>query len=141
MALIEDRVIEENTADITSTLPRKKPERKTRTVRVFIRLLPEEKSRFEDMCQSAGVTQADYFRRKILNTTMLRKRQQPSFDTKALCQILGHLGRIGNNLNQLARMSNSGFAPANENLEHVQSDINIMRRTLQHVLTGKGDNQ
>lgn len=131
------QIFTENKVNITTTNTRKKPERKTRTVRVFIRLLPEEKNLFEHMCQIAGVTQADYFRIRCLDQKPLRKRRRPDLDTKALCRLLSEFGRIGNNLNQMARKANSGYVPANDNLVQLQAQVKAMRQELHAALKGE----
>lgn len=108
-----------------------------RSTRIFIRILPHEKMQYEQYCQEAGLTQSDYFRVKCLGTKPLRKRRSPSVDTKMLCQALAELGRIGGNINQIAKRYNSGFAPATENLESIRQDLQTMRTLIREALGTK----
>ena len=83
---------------------RKKSETRKRTDYIRFRVTPEEKKAFLQRCDDAGLTPADYMRKSALKMRPLK----PTVDTKLLAQMLSEWGRIGNNLNQLARHYNAG---------------------------------
>ena len=60
----------------------------------------------------AGMTRAAWSRTVMLGSAGPRARRRPHPDQKALLQILGQLGRIGGNINQIAKQLNAGDTPA-----------------------------
>lgn len=60
----------------------------------------------------AGMTRAAWSRTMMLGEAGPRSRRRPHPDQKALLQILGQVGRIGGNINQIARQLNAGDKPA-----------------------------
>jgi hypothetical protein len=57
----------------------------------------------------------------------------------ALAQVLGALGRVGSNINQLTRVANTtGALPQTAELKRVQEEIATMRAALMKAL-GRGD--
>ncbi|MFY0599305.1 MAG: plasmid mobilization relaxosome protein MobC [Cyclobacteriaceae bacterium] len=111
-----------------------KEKNRLRNVRVFIRLLPEEKKAFEQRCSDAGLTQADYFRRLCLEATPLRKRKSPSVNTQLLTQYLAQIGKIGSNLNQIAKRTNAEIFPSSRELGKVTDDIMQLRTIIRKAL-------
>jgi len=55
----------------------------------------------------AGLSTAAFMRAAALGDAGPRAQRRPPADHKALRQILGHIGRIGNNINQIARALNT----------------------------------
>lgn len=64
-------------------------------------------------------------------------RRKPTLDVQELARIHGQLGRIGNLLNQLAKVANgTGNLPATHTLSAVAANIADMRRATHTVLAG-----
>jgi hypothetical protein len=85
--------------------PRKDPaDRRTETY--GLRLSPKEKAELEDRAERAGLSLAEYLRRRALG-----KPVKTQVDKEATHE----LNRIGVNLNQIAHVANAG------DLEHIQS--------------------
>ena len=85
---------------------RKKSEKRQRNKFIIFRATEEEKQTFLDLASQSGLSPADYFRKSTLGTKPLK----PTNDTKLLAKMLSEWGRIGSNLNQIARHYNSGTA-------------------------------
>lgn len=65
-------------------------------------------------------------------------RRKPAADIEALARILGRIGKIGGNINQLARHANQGGdLPSKKALAEIADKIDQIRRTVQSVLAGK----
>ena len=72
----------------------------------LVRLTHEEHEDISTKADSAGMSPAAFFRLAALGTPCPRSQRRPPADHKALREILGHCGRIGNNLNQIAHQLN-----------------------------------
>lgn len=75
------------------TTQRKRPNR------VVIRLSDEEYTEFQQWAASAGMSYQEYGRRALLNQTIT--------NTDAIKELVPQLGKIGGNLNQIAKALNS----------------------------------
>lgn len=74
-----------------------------------VRLSPDERATVAAGAQAAGLSLSGYARQTLLGQPKPRTRQAaPSPDVQALARLLGQLGRVGGNLNQLARQANQG---------------------------------
>jgi uncharacterized protein YgfB (UPF0149 family) len=86
--------------------PNAKPQRERRTVPLHIRLTPTEKRTLAARADAAGADFSDYVRGLVLDTQP--KRTKATGDRRALIEALAELGKIGSNVNQLARDHNRG---------------------------------
>ncbi len=112
----------------------KKSEVRQRTLIINFRVLPEERDVFEDRCQASGLSKSDYFRKKCLDEAPLRKRKALPVDVELLTRYLGQVGRIGNNLNQVAKGMNQGFLPSANELNETVQDIKELRAVIRKAL-------
>lgn len=86
----------------------------------YVRLSPEEYSRLESDARASGESIAEiikrvYFSKKPVVLLMSKDDQK---------SLMGALGRIGNNINQVARVLNSGFREGfSDDLASVQRDF------------------
>lgn len=83
-------------------------EKRQRDSVISIRLDGKERDRARALADKAGLALGAFARAAILGGAGPRAQRRPPADHKALRQLLGHLGRIGNNLNQIARRLNAG---------------------------------
>lgn len=88
--------------------PPKKSEKRLRTEVIFARVTPDEKAAFLARADRAGMATAAFMRAVAIGDPGPRARRRPPVDHVAIRQLLGELGRVGNNLNQIARAVNSG---------------------------------
>src|SRR5437773_2496391 len=83
----------------------------------LIRWTDEEFALLTARADKAGFAVAAFLRAAGLGDAGPRAQRRPPADHKALRQILGHLGQIGNNLNQIARALNTGEAVSPQELK------------------------
>lgn len=78
---------------------KRRSDRRQRTATIAIRLTAEERARIEVQARNEGYNSiAEFGRTRLLGGRELKKKDFSS--------VIGQLGRIGNNLNQLARKAN-----------------------------------
>lgn len=73
-----------------------------------VRCTLEEFNAIAAKADQAGLSTAGFMRAAALGDPGPRAQRRPPADHKALRQLLGHAGRIGNNVNQIARSLNMG---------------------------------
>ena len=83
-------------------------ERRQRTKTLQIRLTESEFEAIAEKAESALLTAPSYARHMLLDTPAPRARRRPSIEAETLARILAQLGKVGSNLNQLAKQANTG---------------------------------
>jgi len=76
----------------------------TRDITIRVRVTPAEKLRIWELAAEAGLTPSDFMRVKSLGSVPLRRVALPERTT--LLNFLAELGKIGSNVNQIARALN-----------------------------------
>jgi hypothetical protein len=82
--------------------------------------------------QTAGLTKGGYIRALVLGCPGPRSQRAPSVNAQALAQATAALNKVGSNLNQIARVLNSGGA--NVTTGECSSAINDVRAALSCIL-------
>ena len=113
---------------------RRKSDKRQRTEVLFARVTPEEKSAFAARADSAGMASAAFMRALALGDPGPRARRTPPVNHGALRQVIADLGRIGNNLNQLARGMNMGEAPEVPELREAAQSLIAARNAIFEAL-------
>ena len=72
------------------------------------RWTPAEHEQLSQRARRAGLSRAAFIRLKTLGDEGPRSQKRPSKERRDLAQLLGELGKIGSNINQIARHLNSG---------------------------------
>jgi hypothetical protein len=72
-------------------------------------LTVDERAKIETAAERAGLTAASYVRRTLLGAATPRQVRRPPIERRELGRLLGELGKVGSNLNQLAHHANSGM--------------------------------
>lgn len=85
----------------------KKSETRQRNKQVKLRCTDEEFDTIAAKADEAGFSIAAYARASMLGEAGPRARRRRPADQAALLQILGQIGRIGGNVNQIARQLNT----------------------------------
>ena len=109
-------------------------EKRQREFRVTIRLDEAEHTKINERAENAGLTLSGYFRSAVLNTPPPPQSRRPPVDRTELAKLLAAMGRIGNNINQLARVANAGSWPESSALSKACTDIKSIRTTLMKAL-------
>ena len=82
----------------------------------------------------AGLAVAAFMRAAALGDPGPRAQRRPPADHVALREILGHLGRIGNNINQIARGTNTGVQASLAELNEARRACQDMRKAIYEAL-------
>ena len=85
-------------------------DKRQRGVTVTVRLTAEERAQLEALSSRSGLAAGAFMRAAAFGGAGPRAQRRPSADHAVLRQLLGELGRVGNNINQIARALNSGQA-------------------------------
>ncbi len=88
------------------------------------RCFDEEFNAIAAKADKAGLSCGAFMRAAALGDPGPRAQRRPPADHKALRQLLGHVGRIGNNINQIARALNAGDQPS---LPEVKEILRVCR--------------
>ena len=83
-------------------------EKRARTAHLTIRLTPGERAYIDEAADRAGLMTGSYARGMVLGGPAPRQARRPPVERRELARLLGELGKIGGNLNQLARAANTG---------------------------------
>ncbi len=106
-----------------------------RSVPLAVRFTEAERNTLTHAAGAAGVTMSDLLRSAVLRQPLppskpRRAARHSVQDGDKLALVLSSVGRIGNNVNQLARVANGGGWPEAQELQQAVSDIRWMRNTL-----------
>ena len=84
----------------------KHSERRRRKASIHCRVLPDEKLKIESFAFIAGLSVSQLLRDAALGLpSRLPRKRPPGIADKQFAQLIGQLGKVGNNLNQLTRLS------------------------------------
>ncbi len=112
-------------------------ETRQRTCDVRIRLTPAEHARLSDAAASAGLSLGGYARRILLDAPPARQSRRPPVEKAELARILAAIGKIGSNVNQLARTWNAGGTVEADSVEEAARSIREIRDAVMAAL-GRG---
>ena len=114
-------------------------ETRKRTRPLTIRLDAQEREELERRAEAAGVSLAAYVREKCLGGSGPRSRRRPAYDRDELIRLLGQAGKIGSNVNQIARHLNQGGRILHNHIEEALSAVEVISRKILIVLSGGND--
>ena len=100
-----------------------------RTHLVGAKLSDDEYAQFRYICERLNVTQSEYIRQAILTATVTRPTMVTALDEASTRTLLAHFGKVGSNLNQIARVLNQG-CPVDTGI------INEIQNCIQQLLRG-----
>lgn len=83
-------------------------EKRKRSIVLTARFTEEEARAVRQMAERTGHSVSALIRHALLNVPPPRARRRPSVDHKAVAKLLGQLGKIGSNINQLAHYAHLG---------------------------------
>ena len=122
------------------TRPQKESDMK-REHRITIRLTDTEFSIIENMAEQADMTISEYMRKQIMEGQVNTKFEIVA-DVKEIKKLIGELGKIGSNLNQIARHVNTGGGSGHDRVQVVAALMAIdagLERLRQTVLEKEAD--
>ena len=108
--------------------------KRTSTRQVNVRLTAEEAVRLDEIVNNAGVSAAGYLKAAAFNRPPPRAAARVDANATMLRQLLGHMGKLGSNANQIARAVNTGnltdYREARRSLDGIDRQLSEMRSQL-----------
>jgi hypothetical protein len=102
-----------------------------RTKLIPVRCTAEERAAIKAVADKAGLSVGAFLRAAALGDAGPRSVRRPPIERKELARLLGHLGKVGSNLNQLAHAFNSnGRGPGLAELNDIRRHVTEMRDAL-----------
>ena len=102
-------------------------EKRQRKHGVHVRLTAEEFAEVAAQAEATLLTPASYIRMAVLDAPPERQRRRPSVEAEQVARVLAQLGKIGNNLNQIAHGMNAGRGHDAVYLAQALADLSAMR--------------
>ena len=109
-------------------------ETRVRTEHLTIRLSPEERSAIDLAADRAGLTQGSYARQVLLGAPAPRQVRRPPVERRELARLLGEIGHVGGNLNQIARGMNFGHGIDAFDLKQTLGGLGLVRNAILKAL-------
>jgi hypothetical protein len=106
-----------------------------------LRLTDEENTQLETITEKLGVSKAGYVKSMVFGRPIPKTSKRPKAVEADLRQLLGLMGKLGSNANQIARLANSGTITdqqeAADSLKNIQAELTAMRGLLLKALNGE----
>jgi hypothetical protein len=107
--------------------------------RIALRCTEEDHAFIEDTAARAGLSVGAYLRTLALGRAGPRAVKRPHTERELLARILGGIGKLGSNHNQIAKWANTVKGPPSaEELAQMRDDIAAMRAEVMKALD-RGD--
>jgi hypothetical protein len=106
---------------------------------IAVRVTERDRDRIEKAAREAGLKIGGYLRALALGSAGPRAVKRPRVEREQLARILGEIGKIGSNVNQLAKWSNRDKSAASAaELAEMRAYIAVMRDHVMKALD-RGD--
>ena len=106
---------------------------------VPMRCSADEYKLIAQSANDAGLAIGGFLRSLALGSAGPRAVRRPFVDRVALARVLGEIGKLGSNVNQIARVANTSRQPPRvRELSLMQADIAAMRDALLRALDREG---
>lgn len=103
---------------------------------LVVQLAPEERAQVAAAAQALGLSLSGYARQTLLGQPTPRtQKAAPPADVQALARLLGQLGKVGGNLNQLARTVNQGQSVPADELGAALAEVRAAAERVRQALT------
>lgn len=109
-------------------------ERRARDTHLTIRLTKEERAAIDEAAEAAGLAAGSYARRQLIGAGAPRAVKRARSDRAELVRLLAQFGRVGSNLNQIARKANSGEDVNTSALAAALGNLDTMRDAVMQAL-------
>ncbi len=103
-----------------------------------VRLTPDELAEIEAQAARAELTTASFARSILLSSPAPRARRRPAVQTQEVARLLGELGKVGSNLNQIAHRLHTGQAVGSNSVADAVADVQAMRDACLAALGRRG---
>jgi hypothetical protein len=109
-------------------------ETRVRSKHLTIRLSPDERERIDLAAERAGLTAGSYARQVLLGAPQPRQVRRPPIERRELARLLGEVGHVGGNLNQIARDMNFGRGVDARELKQELHGLGLVRDAILKAL-------
>ena len=109
-------------------------EKRVRDKHLTIRFSPDERASIDQAADRSGLTPGSYARQVLLGAPAPRQVRRPPIERRELARLLGELGHVGSNLNQIARLGNVGEDIDAVELATVIADLATVREAILKAL-------
>lgn len=116
---------------------KKRSESRQKQERLTVRFTPAEREQLEALADRAGLTLGSYLRSRALDTPTMRAIRRPTAAVEVLKRLLGQVGKIGGNLNQLAKGVNRGETPLATDLQETLAAIRQTAKLICDKMDGR----
>ncbi len=107
-------------------MARRGSDKRQRGYKLTVRFNEMEAAALRELADRAGLPMGAILRSAALKTPPPRAVRRPTVNQKAVAQLLGQLGKIGSNINQLAKQANAGRFQSNT-IELALRDLRELR--------------
>jgi hypothetical protein len=112
-------------------------EKRKRQRLLQLRLTDAELAEIEAMANRAALTPSSYARSVLLDAPPPRARRRPTIEAQAVARMLGELGKVGSNLNQIAHALNRGEDRHPSDIADALADVATIRAACLEALGRK----
>ena len=102
---------------------------RTQTKQIVIRMTEDDYTLLKKKIEQSGLSQAEYLRQAALNKRIV--------STAGISELMKELKRIGINLNQIARRSNTGTAATYGEIKKIEEELGGIWLLLRQFLQGR----
>ena len=106
--------------------------KRTREIRKVFRITPEEEKQIELNMEHAGLNCFSKYAREMLIKGEVKVISQ--FEAESIKKLLSEYGRVGTNINQIARVANSSRKVYRKELEELLTEKQIISDCFREVL-------
>lgn len=118
----------------SSIIPKpSKDEKQRRDVDIHIRVTASEKQKIAALAASANADFSEFVRAAALNKKP-KPKAEASGNRRALIEALGELGKIGSNINQIARATNRGRSLQEEAIIYALNQVSEMGDLIRGII-------
>jgi hypothetical protein len=105
-------------------------EKRIRDTVLPIRLSRPEREAVEGKAARAGLATGSYARQVLLDAPAPRQVRRPMVERQELVRLLGELGKVGGNLNQLAKAANQERPVYEDEVLAVLASLKLVREAI-----------
>ena len=99
-----------------------------------IRLTDAEADQLQAVANRAGLSLGGFARQALLDAPPPRASRRPPIERVELAKLLAHVGKLGSNINQLAKYGNLGRLVEDPHLAAAAADIAALRAVIMEAL-------
>ena len=104
-----------------------------RNHKITVRFSEDEYDQINFICEVLGITYSQYLRRAALTRRIEHPTIYATFSDNAAQQLTGQMGKIGSNLNQIARKLNSGDPQTEQTMRSIEAAIDQLNERMKYL--------